>query len=376
MNFDFETAFHFETRFPKNVDDLHACFTMLEHSTHYDGQMKREEIIDAWASLLTDGIGYIDMPVPSNFDYRNQGKTREQYPYPLDVFCFHFSVFITEEYAEGIAPMLRNNRTTSLVMDFLSKYYNHKKHGLGKNPAHTKATLEEEATKAEKDAKEEKDTGLYLLAIGVPNRNIFPVNALQPRAKLNYAIWSRDITKRLFGGFSYQGWFVEISGDEFRDGLVSGAGYAVLHSYLENENMIKNPDEKRYVLCKTRDKNVFDRLKIDENKAGVIKDYEWFEEIFQADKRIADMSVSQQQVAYLLTLDFETEDIRQFLYHASDSSLRGPNGYYSQIGRKLKLAGYISKETKCTQKRLKEVLLKNQHEIRPVIVPLYPDPRT
>jgi len=348
----------FTIRYPRNRTELEACFALVKNSLYYDGSLTQEEVVNAWDKLLRDGVG--DTLIIENSDYTgwlNAYSTRLGIDVPAFVGCMS-GTYITEKYAQYLV----SNKPKYVGMDFLKRYT------AGENPA---ATIKE--IKAGHAIPPDK--GLHFVSYMPVQHPYIEELLLEPTEEVvarlsQYGECIRDFSLHTFGGFNIHTWFNAPIGEVIAGGYLIN-GQKVL---WEHDDNIKVPaSQKRYLLCITRDAGVSQRLGIPEANQ-VVLGFSFLSNQIHSSHGPAKLTPTQKKYAYLLMKGYGRDEIAKWLYAESEN--RNPKNSVTQLQRqvyeRLTEAKYDIDYN--SEMEIRKALNGHLRDIRPAIVPLYPEP--
>jgi len=347
---------HFTNHPPANEAELAACFAMLQGSPYDTDTLTGPNIIRAWDALLREGVGNIHIIENPSYHHRLQCPG-------LPPFCsFTFTSFITREYA---AFLVRNTRLRNIGMDFLERFYNFKFNNKGGRHVNPAVAADEVYRKYGKE-----DYGLYYISLMfVLHPRIVPNQIpLEDANKLTIAI--QQTSDRMYGGWNCQAWFNDVIGDYIKNTYLN-AGHKLLREH--NNAGVTDENKRRYLLCVTRDHNASRQLGIPGERRCELQRAEWFSRFFSHSKALAGLTHLQKKVAYLLAQGYDRKQIAWAIYgDDAPSSIKRVSDCQTQIGAKLQMAGYPL--SGFDRDQVVEMIRLNMHEVRPIFVPLYPEP--
>jgi hypothetical protein len=365
----------FTIRYPKNTTELEACFAMVKNSLYYDGSLEQDKIVAAWDLMLCEGVG--DVLIVENQDYTdwlNSYSERRDLRLPAFIACLS-GCFITEKHAKRIVF----SKPKYLGMDFLTRYIAFHQKEEGENPA---ATMKEIV----RGHAIPPDLGLHFASYMPVLHPYIEGQLLDPTPEFIADLpllgeSYRDFSLRTFGGFNLHSFFNAPIGAFITGGYLAN-GQKLLCDFPDND-LVSDP-EKRYILCVTRDAEISLRLDIPPGQCEV-SGLSWFGIQLHSlpirrgsvplDPSRATLSPLEKKYGYLLVKGYTRDQIADWLY--ANKKNRNPDNSVTQLQRKvfekLQEANYLKDTDPNIEMDIVNVLRKNLPEIRPAIVPLYPE---
>ena len=150
---------------------------------------------------------------------------------------------------------------------------------------------------------------------------------------------------------------------------ISATYRAVGHKLLteHSANAARSEDEKRYLLCVTKNRRVSNDLEIPAGVDCLTEPGNWFSDVFVQRSPVANLTEEEQKAAYLLALGYSPQQIASRM----GKNKGAVDAHQRRICSKLSKANYDMGSGQPREK-LREVIFGNLHEVRSVVVPLYP----
>ena len=355
----------FNERFPIDVQvgeeddkDLRTCFRMFAKSSHYDATYGLDEdcVVNVWKRLCKEGTGHLIIT-----------ESRAFAPF-LDnepIVGVYFSAYITQQYAKEVAAPTTDMR--KICMDFLRKYHNFfTEPSRGYDPAHTKKSIETGYGKP--------DFRMYYINFFlILNPKLPPQSTIPDRFVSTFSSSKQDALKKVFGGFQFHGWFNVVCGETAKDAFI-GLGHRLLRKHPDNPNV--DNDAKYYLFCATLSQEASRELKIPEETTCHCSPTEWLRcHISNGSLPTLALSPLQKTVAYLLVLDYDPKQITSYVFDIGYAHADFEDRHSDIRQEIFKIRNALrGKNVTSLRRKLVDAILANMHEIRPLIVPLYPDP--
>ena len=344
---------YFTERFAEGVEDLEHAFRMFSASSHYDGSLDERAVLKAWRRLCEEGTGHfiiVESPV-----LEKVLNSR--------FIAVSFSAYITRQYATEIAAP---NDTRNVCMDFMRQYLNSSE---ANSPAHTQDSIQSGYGRS--------DFRMYFFSAFTVLNAKLPSQSRIPRVVSNgFSECIQGSTQKMFGGFSYHGWFNNVCGEPMKNGYLA-LGTSLLREYPNNSTV--ESDKRRYLLCVTRDQEASGELGIPANASCHVEPLCWFDtHVFNSMGQRLNFTDDQKAIAYLLALGYTQKQITSYLFNVGtdheyfDAHHRTVRQEIKRIREKFLAAQYVRPPG--NERQLVTAIIANMQEVRPVIVPLYPAP--
>ncbi len=357
-------ASNFSARFPRNRAELKQCFLLLTKSPHYDRTLKEKAVVDAWETLLKTAIGDIlILENPAYNAFISDYNIRNGVDLPLWIGCL-FGSFVKEKYVKDV---IAGAAILNIGIDFLQKYIATVP-GEQENPAPTSEEITAGHAKP-------PDQGLHFLEY---MSIIHPV--IKPSREMDHewtklATCIRELTASGYAGFNLHSWLNFVVG-KYTASLFEKSGHKIVWEQVSNPR--REDNDKRYLVCVTRDSQVSQRLNLEEGKFEVDTST-WDADLFVSQPSRANLNDNQKRVAYLLAREYSRAEIAKYLFPDEwegihRTQLLGRVGRYQTAVYNAMVRGKHVLDSS-SQESLIRLLRRNLQEVRPLLIPLYPDPR-
>ena len=352
---------------------------MLLDSPLYDrayDDLRVEDMLDVWVKLLTTGQGYIDIIENKNYAKELAGYTRSgNRHFDHSFTSCYFMSYVTLDFMQKIVA---DDTIPDISMHFVKRCIEHQK-----NPdscASPAATIDAML----RGHNQEPGYGLYCLCSSVIHPRI---DIMKPKFILDswkYSERVKSSTKYFSGGLAHHAWINNCAHEKVKWGYLQ-SNHKLLRAYPGNQG--KTPARKKYIFCLTRDRYVSKDLHIPDNKKfdieGIKDTGNWFEFLFSRQRRECGLTELEQETCYLIALGYTDVQIAQAVYpdlknvkgdtrESQERLAQGARRIYtirSGAARKVDPSA-----NEFGRERLCNFIRGHLHEVRSVIVPLYPFP--
>ena len=240
----------FTSREPRNAAEIDTCLAMLEDGPFWDAahySLDRAECTAVWEELLTSGCGHIDVVenealVPEIETYRRHNGVPR---YKHSFYVIFLVCYVTFDFAREI---IMREDIPDVLMHFMNAAVRHRGDTSLPSPAMSAAEVQLGLTQV-------PGHGLYRFVVPVTHPALDLATVLVSSPQLIERI--RRSSHQVESGLMHEAWISNVASVFSKYGFLQ-FGNRLLREYPGNED--RSQDNKKYIFCLTRNREVSDAL--------------------------------------------------------------------------------------------------------------------